>query len=103
MFTVTFWTALDKFNKHKPNEDRSNENRSNEDRSNEDRPNENRSNSNYYISIISYMWTTLLILIMITYGFFGYYKINLIQMGYITLALLFLIIFQVIIFINLRS
>ncbi|KAE9525194.1 hypothetical protein AGLY_014438, partial [Aphis glycines] len=76
LFTVTFWIALDEVL----------------DKSNKVRSKLWSINSNYYIS---YTWTILLILIMIIYGFFGYHKINYIQIGYIMLALLFLTIFQV--------
>ncbi|KAF0758898.1 piezo-type mechanosensitive ion channel component isoform X9, partial [Aphis craccivora] len=76
LFTITFWIALDEVL----------------DKSNEVRSKLWSINSNYFIS---YVWTILLIFIMIIYGFFGYHKINFIQIGYIMLALLYLIIFQV--------
>lgn len=44
---------------------------------------------------VSHSWIVIIIFIMLMHGFFGYNKTNLIQIGFVMLALLFLINFQV--------
>ncbi|VVC27297.1 Piezo non-specific cation channel, R-Ras-binding domain,Piezo domain [Cinara cedri] len=80
LYTLTFWIAIDQFYKwpkHTAIYDHS------------------KSLSMSMKSVLPYTWISLLILTMLAYGFFGYNTINLIQIGYIALALLFLVWFQI--------